>query len=150
MSATLKWPQASKKIKTVVAALVSMIAEMENPFIDDTKDLFSLDTKVVMDASAVELVNRMLLAASIKKFIEESLKETSAAVLSHTIFKNGFATFKTMFRESSQKGWLETGITEEWLHFILQALQCLSLARQGQANLMNSSPMNIKLFLRLC
>ena len=93
-----------KKIKTVVAALVSMIAEMENPFIDDTKDLFSLDTKVVMDASAVELVNRMLLAASIKKFIEESLKETSAAVLSHTIFKNGFATFKTMFRESSQKG----------------------------------------------
>ena len=47
MSATMEWHQAST------------IAEMGNPFIDDTKDLFSLDTKVVMDASAVELLNKI-------------------------------------------------------------------------------------------
>ena len=37
----------------------------------------------------------MLVVATIKRFVEVSQKETNTAVLSDTISKDGFATFKT-------------------------------------------------------
>ena len=48
-----------KKFKSDVAALAFIAAEIGNPFIGDTKELFTLDIKAVMDASAVAVLSKI-------------------------------------------------------------------------------------------
>ena len=90
-------PSIQKQFRNDVEALVSALSEMGNPFADDTKDLFTLDTKAVMDASATDLLTRVkdIGSTQYQKFVEERLKSPNNALLSNTISKNGCTIFKT-------------------------------------------------------
>ena len=91
---------------------VDMLYEFGNPFMDDSKDLYVLDTKVVVNEVAVRNLYSMV-DIGIKQsqsYFKERLHECTKAV-TDTIKRNKFHLFKSPKTSSKNKAKVDTLIT---------------------------------------
>ncbi|CAC5423003.1 unnamed protein product [Mytilus coruscus] len=79
-----------------VTALVEVIDEMDNPFLEDSKDLLVLDTKDIASESVIETVRniKQIGKEQYTSFIKERLEEKTVSIY-EPIKRNSLALFST-------------------------------------------------------
>ena len=89
---------------TQVLKAVQVIEELGNPFADDTKDLFTLDTKIIMPGSVVESVKNIESAGKKlhDEFVDGRLTNDTSR-FNDSIPRNHFPLFKNSFPKQQAK-----------------------------------------------
>eukprot|EP00732_Lithocolla_globosa_P001653 Lithocolla_globosa_v1_NODE_865_length_3166_cov_7.938966.p1 type:complete len:759 gc:universal NODE_865_length_3166_cov_7.938966:2838-562(-) len=85
-----------EKFHKQVNDLANAIRELGNPFKDESKDLFKLDTREVMPDTSVETIRRMKELGTVQKnnFVKEVLVEKTKSIHA-TVKKNSLVIFNT-------------------------------------------------------
>lgn len=88
-------PATQKAFGKDVKNLVSTLEDMGNPFLEDTGDLLTLDTKRIVDSSVVETVNTIeqLGQQQHDNYVKARLVDKPAQAISDTVKKNNLPLF---------------------------------------------------------
>ena len=80
-----------------VKSLVGTFEELENPFLECSKELVVLDTKVVMHDKAVEsvMLAKQLGIKQYRAFVDDRIVSNSNAAMTDTITKNNLTLFNS-------------------------------------------------------
>ncbi len=96
-------PSIQKEFATDVKRLTAVVEDLGNPFTDNSNELYTLDTKVVMSKEVVNTVQNVeqIGKEQYKKFVEKSL-QNSPEQFYDTISKNNLPLFKSSSKKRSQ------------------------------------------------
>ena len=90
-----------------VKSLVGTFEELENPFLECSKELVVLDTKVVMHDKAVESVMsaKQLGIKQYRAFVDDRIVSNSNAAITDTITKNNLPLFNSHVQREHSKSY---------------------------------------------
>ena len=85
-----------------VLSLLNVFDEAGNPFLDESPDLITLDTKNISDTKAIETLNNVerIGKEQYHKFVEDNLKTKKKSIFD-TISTNKFSIFRSPVQEAS-------------------------------------------------
>jgi hypothetical protein len=97
-------PSIQRNFVKHVKSMVSIFEEMGNPFTEDSMDLLTLDTKVIMSKEVVQAVRNAeeIGRTQYQAFVDERIA-ASTDHFYHTVTKNSLPLFKTGPRKSTTK-----------------------------------------------
>ena len=97
-------PGVQVLFKKDVASLVSSFEEVGNPFEEDSKDLFALDSKVIVENAVIQTVKNVITTGQeqYSTFVQERFQKRTKEVAS-VISKNKLPLFKSPLEQKSDK-----------------------------------------------
>lgn len=112
--------------KKDVAFLVSSFGEVGNPFQEDSKDLFALDSKVIVENAVIQTVKNVITIGQEQyTFVEERLEKRTKEVVS-VKSKNKLQLFKGPLEQKSDKRKVQVAAFLRMICPILQTIHGLS------------------------